>query len=828
MAAVFDNIVLNEAAVNSLFGHQLAAWDKAGANYKALGQVEFKEFVLTGDGSSEDSSPAVRIQFNPGRIVSSDARIDAQTIRNRQCFFCREGRPSEQKFITYRGEMTDYAVQVNPFPIFPRHLVIASLSHSRQEIDSSRFGDMLSFAKILKNYVIFYNGPRGGASVPDHFHFQGGLKGYLPLEKDFSRYSKEILYRRGFRAGDSGETWGENFVRVSRLTNYTRGAFIIESATKQGAKEAVSRIYYLLSRLTGRGNGKFDPDAVVSSEKNKYDGEGNWEPRMNILCWWVKGNISNGTGDGGFWRIALFARGHLRPSCYYAEGEEHMTISTACVEMAGIIIVPRREDFERINGDDVRKIFDDVSIDKPTEDKLIRSMRTQPDVSVGILHSDEIRFSLDVEYRLASRDGVKALRGKSYIGDNVATLTKDGKILFDGEEYTEFTLEPHMMGTFWLRDVVIGVNFHWERKEDQRFQGKLRFIVDEGKLCAVNLVGVEDYLTSVISSEMSASASEQLLKAHAVISRSWLLAQIEKSEKERVPSVIESYNEAEGCDELIKWYDRDDHNNFDVCADDHCQRYQGLTRQSTKTVEKAIDETWGEVLYNKGEICDARFYKCCGGMLEEFEAAWEPKHYDYLVKVRDSVNKQDSPDLTVEAEAKKWILGNPEAFCNTDDAAILSQVLNNYDQETTHFYRWKEELPQEKAARLVNTKSGFDFGEIVDLVPVERGVSGRLIKLKIVGTKKTLIIGKELEIRRILSDSHLYSSAFVVNRYDADGNPIGEGSDEIPARFELIGAGWGHGVGLCQIGAAVMGEKGYSYDAILSHYYPESELIKKY
>ncbi len=827
MAAGFDNIVLNEAAVNRLFDHQLANWKKAEVNYKALEKVEVKEFTFSGDGQ-DGSSPVVKVQFNPGRIVSSDAKIDAATIKSRQCFFCKEGRPSEQKFITYKGEMTDYAVQVNPFPIFPRHLVLASLSHSRQEIDSSRFCDMLSFAKILRNYVIFYNGPRSGASVPDHFHFQGGIKGFLPLEKDFDKYRKEVLYERGFRSDGNERFDGDNFVRVFRLTNYTRGAFIIESATKAGAKEAVSKIYYILSKLTGKGNGKFDPDAIVSLEKSSYDGEGNWEPRLNLLCWWVKGKTSNGTDDGGFWRIALFARGHLRPSCYYAEGDAHMTISTACVEMAGIIIAPRKEDFDRISIRDIGKIYDDVSLDKITEIKLIRRMRTQPDVSVGILHADEIRFSLNVEYRMTSKDGAKALHEKIYSGDHVASLTSDGKILFEGEEYSEFILEPKETGTFWLRDVVIGVNFHWERKEDQMFLGKLKMIVDEGKLCAVNLVGVEDYLTSVISSEMSATASEQLLKAHAVISRSWLLAQIEKSEKEKMPSTIESYNEAEGCDELIKWYDRDDHKNFDVCADDHCQRYQGLTRQSTKVVEKAIDATWGEVLYYKGEICDARFYKSCGGMLEEFEAAWEPKHHDYLVKVRDAEDQHDTPDLTNEAEAEKWILSSPKAFCNTDDKHILSQVLNNYDQETTHFYRWKEELTQDKISKLVNTKSGFDFGNIVNLIPVQRGVSGRLIKLKVVGTKKSLIVGKELEIRRILSDSHLYSSAFVVNRYNDKGELIPKDSSELPAKFELIGAGWGHGVGLCQIGAAVMGEKGYPYDKILSHYYPNSELIKKY
>jgi SpoIID/LytB domain protein len=371
-----------------------------------------------------------------------------------------------------------------------------------------------------------------------------------------------------------------------------------------------------------------------------------------------------------------------------------------------------------------------------------------------------------------------------------------------------------------LVGVTIGVNFHWERKENQSFRGSLRLIVEHGAICPVNILSVEEYLLSVISSEMSATASLELLKAHAVISRSWLLAQMDKSKK--LAAGAEKYcacTQTE--DELVKWYDREDHFNFDVCADDHCQRYQGITRSSTQTVRDAIKATWGEVLMYDGELCDARFSKSCGGVYEEFENCWEPKHYDYLVARLDGADEMNFPDLTVEENAREWILNAPEAYCNTNDKKILSQVLNNYDQETTDFYRWKVEYTQEELSKLILDRSGVDYGTILDLEPVSRGTSGRLYRLKIVGDKKTQIIGKELEIRRTLSPSHLYSSAFVVEKQDVDANGV-------PQKFVLHGAGWGHGVGLCQIGAAVMGEKGFGYKEILLHYFINASIDKLY
>ena len=436
----------------------------------------------------------------------------------------------------------------------------------------------------------------------------------------------------------------------------------------------------------------------------------------------------------------------------------------------------------------------------------------EPKIKVGIMSAAEVKFILDGDFHVSDT---------TVSCSQVATT--DGKsIIWNNKEYTELFFEPaNDEVSFWLEDVTIGVNFHWERKENQRFKGALKLIVENGKITPINILGVEDYLLSVISSEMSATASLELLKAHAVISRSWLLAQIDKNK--RIVDAGEQYSAVEKTsdDEMIKWYDREDHINFDVCADDHCQRYQGITRASTPEVAKAIEATRGQVLMDGENLCDARFSKCCGGVYEEFENCWEPIHYDYLAARRDGENETDFPDLTIEENAREWILTRPEAHCNSSDAEILSQVLNNYDQETTDFYRWEVTYTQEEITKLVKERSGMDYGNIVDLEPIARGTSGRLYKLKIVGTNKTLTIGKELEIRRTLSPSHLYSSAFVVEKGEKDANGL-------PSTFTLKGAGWGHGVGLCQIGAAVMGAKGYNYKEILLHYFVDAEIKELY
>lgn len=443
----------------------------------------------------------------------------------------------------------------------------------------------------------------------------------------------------------------------------------------------------------------------------------------------------------------------------------------------------------------------------------------EPVITVGILSGKEIGFSFPKEF--ISSDGI------AICGIQQAVYRK-GKICWQEKEYDELSFTPQQdtSSFFELQDVTIGINFHWERKEVQRFKGELKIIVEDDRLTAINIIPIEDYLTSVISSEMSATASLELLKAHAVISRSWLLNKL-KVANGKLKVIMHSDNTANFelstlPSQLIKWYDHEAHKNFDVCADDHCQRYQGITRTSTPQAIEAVFATRGEVLMYEGEICDARFSKCCGGAFEEFQNCWENVKHPYLIGQRDSKTETRLPDLTKEAEADKWIRTSPAAFCNTHNKQVLSQVLNNYDQETTDFYRWRVCYSQQELSELIHKRSGIEFGKIIDLIPVERGTSGRLVRLKIVGTLRTLIIGKELEIRRTLSSSHLYSSAFVVDK------EYKEDEKEIPSRFILTGSGWGHGVGLCQIGAAVMGEQGYKYKEILSHYYPGSAIEQQY
>lgn len=436
-----------------------------------------------------------------------------------------------------------------------------------------------------------------------------------------------------------------------------------------------------------------------------------------------------------------------------------------------------------------------------------------PSVRVGILTEKAVCFVFNNEY-------INTITGEFLNGEQRA-LFANGKIIFNGRLYEELFFEPlnYATSSFNLKAVTIGLNFHWQRQEDQLFQGSLHLLAGKDSIITINDVGVEEYLTSVISSEMSASASKALLKAHAVISRSWLMAQIKKNR-----AINEGKTSYQTCfrdnNELIRWYDREDHTLFDVCADDHCQRYQGLTRASTPIVREVIHETRGEVLTYNDSICDARYSKCCGGITEEFQHCWEPVPHPYLKALCDTKSKEAVLNLTAEPEAIRWIHTSPDTFCNTHSEEILKQVLNHYDQETPDFFRWKISYTQKELALLIQKKSGMDFGEIIDLVPLERGTSGRISRLKIVGVRRTFIIGKELEIRRTLSETHLYSSAFTVEKEDI--------RFDIPQRFTLTGAGWGHGVGLCQIGAAVMGAQGYDYEEILTHYFPGASIEQKY
>lgn len=747
--------------VETLMQSQLKVWKQAADNYDALSNIKVKEMNY--------DSVGIKIQFNPARIVSSAAKVDPKSIKERKCFLCASNRPDIQQGINFKGKAGEYEVLVNPFPIFPKHLTIPDINHTKQQI-FGRYYDMLSLAESLTEYVIFYNGPKCGASAPDHMHFQAGNKGMLPLEVNVDKLNLSEIIKK-------------DNIKLSLINNYMRGTFLIESKSVEESEAMFERIYSYLPVK-----------------------EGEWEPMLNILSWYDDINKK--------WYTILFAREKHRPSHYFAEGEDNILLSPASVDLGGVFITPLEKDFNKITINNIKEIADEIMISKELENKVIRKFRTQSTVSVGIMHAQKINFELVGRYIL-NNEGDN--NGAEYEGKFCVEF-RNGRVLFEGVEYSKLLFMPKEDNNdeqqcFWLKDVTIGVNFHWERKEDQRFGGALEFIIEDDSLAAVNLIGVEDYLISVISSEMSATASEELLKAHAVISRSWLLAQIEKNKE--IKHKQENYSACkETNDERIKWYDREDHLNFDVCADDHCQRYQGLTRATTAKVRDAVEQTWGEVLLYDDKICDARFSKCCGGVFEEFQNCWEDIRYPYLAKKRDSVTDIVIPDLTKEEEAEKWILSSPESLCNTTDKNILSQVLNNYDQETVNFYRWRVEYDVNELSELIKRRSGIDFGQIIDLIPVERGTSGRLVKLKIVGTNRTMTIGKELEIRKVLSTSHLYSSAFVIKK---ENN-----------KFILIGAGWGHGVGLCQIGAAVMGEKGYNYKEILLHYYIGAKIDRKY
>ncbi|MBR3659571.1 MAG: DUF4922 domain-containing protein, partial [Bacteroidaceae bacterium] len=509
-----------------------------------------------------------------------------------------------------------------------------------------------------------------------------------------------------------------------------------------------------------------------------YDGD--YEPRMNVLSFNRDGQVIT----------AIIPRSKHRPDCYYAQ-EGRILVSPGGIDMFGMIITPRKEDFESLTERQVLDIYRQVT-------------PQQPKIRVGIMVAREIRFCLNDSYT----DGRSSFEGEMSIS------AVQGRLSWNGVLIDSLTLKPNDHGaTFTLHDVTIGIGFHWERKEEQTFPGQLKFIIEDGLVRAINILPVEEYLTSVISSEMKPTASREFLRAHAVISRSWVLAQLRSPY--RKADAAKPITNDHILNRIIKWYDHDQHTLFDVCADDHCQRYQGRTRIISAAAQAAVKDTFGQTLVSEGHLCDARFSKCCGGITEQFETCWQDEHKPYLVALRDSsINEGALPDLTVEENARQWILSEPKSFCNSADGNILSESLNGYDLETPDFYRWTVEYTTVQISDIFRRKSGLDIGDIVDLRPIKRGPSGRIYELEIQGTKSTVTIGKELEIRRTLSESHLFSSAFVIEKTQ-DG-------------FILKGAGWGHGVGLCQIGAAVMAAKGYTYREILQHYYPHTSLGRFY
>ena len=767
--------------MDDFFRKELQEWPEAAERYNALQDVKTKEMPF--------GEMTLAAQWNPARIVSTGASVDKKSISERPCFLCDKNRPKEQhKLMTEKH----YQILVNPYPILPQHFTIPMRRHTPQSIYSS-FGTLRRMAWNMPRHIVFYNGPLCGASCPDHMHLQAGSRGIVPLERDWTMYENKLrkLYPL---TGEQAATMEEAGNVGSRcglylLEGYPCPVFVIRSMPAESDSLLCQRVYKALP--------------VMGDET---------EPRLNIVCWRQAGTASRPDEIV----TLIFPRSKHRPDCYYKEGDEQLLISPGALDMCGLFITPRQQDFEALTADRAASILKEVTLSdeelKPViaqlTDKAEAAVREAEEkknvmpalnqaVSVGIMKGTVIRFCMNSVY---------TAKGNDVVGEQVAEYTEGG-IRWKDNVYQELTfrakalsnsalrqevstLRGDLEGSFTLHDVTIGQKFHWERQESQTFSGTLKLVVDEDKIVAINILPVEDYLKSVISSEMKSSCSLEFLKAAAVISRSWLYAQMQRrQEHAEQSSPFFSFVKGEG--ESIRWYDREDHTIFDVCADDHCQRYQGITRQGNPGVAEAVDATRGQVLMFDGHICDTRFGKCCGGRTNEFQYCWENIQVPYLRSVADP-------------------------FCNTSDTRILRQVLNDYDLETRDFYEWTEELSQQELHERVTAHLKTDLGQILALEAVEKGPGGHISKLRIVGSERQFIVGKELEIRRMLSASTLKSSAFTVEAKNVRGG--------VPGLFVLHGHGWGHGVGLCQIGAAVMGEKGYDYKQILRHYYTGAEI----
>lgn len=689
--------------VNAFMERQIQAWPMARKNYEALNRCLSAKVTLDG--------VELTVVHNPERIRSSAADLSEKAIAERPCFLCAHHRPAEQLTIPVCG----YDILVNPFPIFSPHLTIASQNHTPQAI-AGRVAHMLGFASRLEGMTVFYNGPRSGASAPDHLHFQAVPSAALPL----------------WEAIENHTPWPAASIKVFQ------------------ARDAESAAQHTEGFIHAISPGK--------------------EPDMNLYA--------RVTPDGLYQTVVLLRAAH-RPS-NHGSAPGQTLVSPASAEMAGVIVAPREADFRHcLSASNLKSIFNECgrheNITRFSERKL----------SVGIVRAKQLTLRLQGEYVLYAT-GEK-------LSDCELQLTtgKQNAIVCNGKEYIDFRLDPiSNTNQFTLLNVVIGIGFHWQQHEDQSFHGSIIVTTDGDFLQAINRVGTETYLRSVVSSEMNANAPEEFLKAHAVISRSWVLAQI------MPPTHLADHDMTDTPEETVRWYDRDAHTGFDICADDHCQRYQGCAKASTPQVEAALRATCGEVLAFGQVLCDARFSKCCGGVTELFSTCWQPVDLPYLQAIDDP-------------------------FCGRATAPLLRRVLNGYDQTTHGYYRWTVDYSAAELADIIRQRSGLDFGQIISLTPLHRGPSGRIDRLEIKGSRLTKTIGKELEIRRTLSLSHLFSSAFNIVPSNVD-------SDGIPQHWHFDGLGWGHGVGLCQIGAAQMAEEGFDYRSILQFYFPGSRLITLY
>ena len=684
--------------LNKFIKDQLSVWQLASSNFRALKTAPSREVDVFG--------LKCRIQYNPRRVISSTADTSPAAIASRKCFLCADNRPKEQFHLGFEGRKgRKYHIQINPYPIFRGHLVIVRDEHIPQEI-WHHFPDMLDFAARYKDYLVFYNGPSSGASAPDHLHFQAIPKHNLPLEDVVD----EFLDHPGEPLATVKDA------SLYKFDGYARGVFALKATTSK----SLAKLFYRLLDCTDRGKGEE-------------------EPMFNLYAY-----VKNGE-----YRTIVVMRSAKRSHHFYSEGADHLTISPGAADIAGLFVAPFREDYDKADTALLEELLSEVCISEDEQNMIVwRLTRHQEKISVGLLSAKEIRFEI--------------------ISDGAGPQTvkwHDGRISYNGMLYDELYFDSMTLSTlfaeasFILYDVVIGIDFHWQQKRTFKYAGGLKFIVEGDRITAVNCIGMEDYLMSVISSEMKSSASIELLKAHAVISRSWLKARLKDHKA--------------------------GHEHFDVCADDHCQRYQGLTMAVGDDVCRAIDRTWGQVLEYGGDICDTRYSKCCGGRTELFSTCWEDVDLPYLQSVEDP-------------------------FCDCENSSILSQVLNDYDLHTADFHDWTVQYTTDELSELVRTRTGIDFGTIVALEAVERGPSGRIKYLRITGTLREEVIGKELAIRKALSSSHLKSSAFEI--------------EKTPDGFVLKGRGWGHGVGLCQIGAAAMAAQGYDYRQILSHYYVGAEI----
>lgn len=684
--------------LNKFIKDQLSVWQLASSNFRALKTAPSREVDVFG--------LKCRIQYNPRRVISSTADTSPAAIASRKCFLCADNRPKEQFHLGFEGRKgRNYHIQINPYPIFRGHLVIVRDEHIPQEI-WHHFPDMLDFAARYKDYLVFYNGPSSGASAPDHLHFQAIPKHNLPLE--------EVVDEFLDHPGEPLATVKD--ASLYKFDGYARGVFALKATTSK----SLAKLFYRLLDCTDRGKGEE-------------------EPMFNLYAY-----VKNGE-----YRTIVVMRSAKRSHHFYSEGADHLTISPGAADIAGLFVAPFREDYDKADTALLEELLSEVCISEDEQNMIVwRLTRHQEKISVGLLSAKEIRFEI--------------------ISDGAGPQTvkwHDGRISYNGMLYDELYFDSMTLSTlfaeasFILYDVVIGIDFHWQQKRTFKYAGGLKFIVEGDRITAVNCIGMEDYLMSVISSEMKSSASIELLKAHAVISRSWLKARLKDHKA--------------------------GHEHFDVCADDHCQRYQGLTMAVGDDVCRAIDRTWGQVLEYGGDICDTRYSKCCGGRTELFSTCWEDVDLPYLQSVEDP-------------------------FCDCENSSILSQVLNDYDLHTADFHDWTVQYTTDELSELVRTRTGIDFGTIVALEAVERGPSGRIKYLRITGTLREEVIGKELAIRKALSSSHLKSSAFEI--------------EKTPDGFVLKGRGWGHGVGLCQIGAAAMAAQGYDYRHILSHYYVGAEI----